>query len=150
MKKVIPVLLALFMALSLAACGAKTESAGKQTASAYLDQSEDAVIEVTVDLSGGYSVEFARGAAYLYDSEITEGNDGVAMLITLDKDVYDEYLEMAMQDANHKEADGGVYFNYYEDERAYLASLNDSAYVLITTKADIEAIAARFSLALAP
>ena len=150
MKKVIPVLLALFMALSLAACGAKTESAGKQTASAYLDQSEDAVIEVTVDLSGGYSVEFARGAAYLYDSEITEGNEGVAMLITLDKDVYDEYLEMAMQDANHKEADGGVYFNYYEDERAYLASLNDSAYVLITTKADIESIAARFSLALAP
>ena len=149
MKKAINVLLALLMALSMAACGAKTESAGKQTASAYLDQSEDAVIEVTVDLSGGWSVEFVRGAAYLYDSEITEGNDGVAMLVTLSKEVYEEHLAEAMQDANHREADGGVYYTYYEGEGAYLASLNDSAYVLITAKADIETIASRFSLALA-
>ena len=52
-------------------------------------------------------------------------------------------------DKDHKEADGGVYYTYYEDEGAYLTSLNDSAYILITAdKADIESIVARFALAL--
>ena len=148
MKRTICALLAALIALSLAACG--TANSGKQTASAYLDQELDAAIEVTVDLSGGWSVEFVRGAAYLYDREITETNDGVAMLVTLDKEVYEEDLETAMADENHKEADGGVYYTHYEDEMGYLTSLNDSAYVLITAnKADIEAIVARFTLSLA-
>ena len=148
MKRTICALLAALIALSLAACG--TANRGKQTASAYLDQESDAAIEVTVDLSGGWSVEFVRGAVYLYDSEITETNDGVAMLVTLDKEGYEEDLEAAMADESHKEADGGVYYTYYEDEMGYLTSLNDSAYVLITAnKADIEAIVARFTLSLA-
>ena len=148
MKKMICTLLAAALLLSLAACG--TANSGKQTASAYLDQEADAAIEVTVDLSGGWSVEFVRGAAYLYDSEITETNDGVAMLVTLDKEVYEEDLAEAMADENHREADGGVYYTYYEGEVGYLTSLNDSAYVLITAdKADIEAVVARFTLSLA-
>ena len=148
MKRMICTLLAAVLLLSLAACG--TTNSGKQTASAYLDQETEAAIEVTVDLNGGWSVEFVRGAAYLYDREITETNDGVAMLVTLDKEVYEEDLETAMADENHKEADGGVYYTYNGDEMGYLTSLNDSAYVLITAnKADIEAIVARFSLSLA-
>jgi len=143
-------LLAAVMMLSLAACGGRSTNSQKQTASAYLSQDRDTAVEVTVDLSGGWSVEFVRGAAYLYDREITETNDGVAMLVTLDKEVYEEDLEAAMADENHKEADGGVYYTYYEDEMGYLTSLNDSAYVLITAnKADIEAIVARFTLSLA-
>ena len=150
MKRVICTLLAAVLLLSLAACSSGNVNSGKQTASAYLDQESDAAIEVTVDLSGGWSVEFVRGAVYLYDSEITETNDGVAMLVTLDKEVYEEDLEAAMADESHKEADGGVYYTYYEDEMGYLTSLNDSAYVLITAnKADIEAIVARFTLSLA-
>ena len=150
MKRTICTLLAAVLLLSLAACSSGNVNSGKQTASAYLDQESDVAIEVTVDLSGGWSVEFVRGAVYLYDSEITETNDGVAMLVTLDKEVYEEDLEAAMADESHKEADGGVYYTYYEDEMGYLTSLNDSAYVLITAnKADIEAIVARFTLSLA-
>jgi len=150
MKRMICTLLAAVLLLSLAACSSGNVNSGKQTASAYLDQESDAAIEVTVDLSGGWSVEFVRGDVYLYDSEITETNDGVAMLVTLDKEVYEEDLEAAMADESHKEADGGVYYTYYEDEMGYLTSLNDSAYVLITAnKADIEAIVARFTLSLA-
>lgn len=150
MKRTICTLLAAVLLLSLAACSSGNVNSGKQTASAYLDQESDAAIEVTVDLSGGWSVEFVRGAVYLYDSEITETNDSVAMLVTLDKEVYEEDLEAAMADESHKEADGGVYYTYYEDEMGYLTSLNDSAYVLITAnKADIEAIVARFTLSLA-
>ena len=150
MKKTICVLLAVVMVLALAACGSGNTNSGKQTASAYLNQNEDVAVEVTVDLSGGWSVEFVRGAAYLYDGEITEGREGVAMLITLDKEVYEEDLAKAMADTNRKEADGGVYYTGDGDRGAYLVSLNDSAYVLITAtnKKDIEAIAARFTLAL--
>ena len=150
MKRMICTLLAAVLLLSLAACSSGNVNSGKQTASAYLDQESDAAIEVTVDLSGGWSVEFVRGAVYLYDSEITETNEGIAMLVTLDKEVYEEDLKEAMADESHKEADGGVYYTYYEDEMGYLTSLNDSAYVLITAnKADIEAIVARFTLSLA-
>ena len=149
MKRMICVLLSAVMVLSLAACGNGNASSGKQTASAYLNQSEDVAVEVTADLSGGWSVEFVRGAAYLYDGEITEGKEGVAMLVTLDKDVYEDHMKAAMADENRKEATGGVYFD--DDGRgAYLASLEDAAYVLITAanKKDIETIAARFTLAL--
>lgn len=148
MKRTICTLLAVVLLLSLAACG--TTNSGKQSASAYLDQEGEATIEVTVDLSGGWSVEFVRGAAYLYDGEITETNEGVAMLVSFDKDVYEEDLAKAMADGSHKEADGGVYYTDETGWGAYLASLDDSAFILITTanKKNIEAVAARFSLAL--
>ena len=149
MKKMACLLLAAVMVFALAGCGSGNAKGGRQTASAYLDQSEDAAVEVTVDLSGGWSVEFVRGAAYLYDGEIAAGKEGVAMLITLDKDVYDEYLAKAMADTNHKEADGGVYYTDETGLGAYLRSLNDSAFVLITANAkDIEAVVARITLAL--
>ena len=150
MKKTFCMLLTVILALALAGCGAggadKTDG-GKQTASAYLDQ-DGSCVEVTVDLTGGWSVEFARGAVYLYDSEITEDKESTAMLITLDKDVYEEDMDEAMGDDSHKEADGGVYYTGSGNEGSYLTSLNDSAYVLITTqdKANIEDIVARFTL----
>ncbi len=149
MKKTICILIAVCIILAIAACGAGNADGGKQTASAHLDQDSDAVVDVTVDLSGGWSVDFARGAVYLYDGENTEGKESVAMLITLDQEVYEENMAAAEADKDHKDADGGVYYSYDEDEGAYLTSLNDSAYILITAnKADIESIVARFTLAL--
>ena len=148
MKKTFCVLLVALMVLSLAACESGNANSAKQTASAYLDQDGNCVT-VNVDLSGGWSVEFARGAAYLYDGEITEGKEGVAMLTTLDKEAYEDHLANAMADGSRKEADGGVYYTYNENEGAYLTSIGDSAFVLITAnKKDIEAIAARFALSL--
>ncbi len=148
MKKTICVLLAAVMVFALAACGSGNANSGKQTASAYLDQDGNCVT-VTVDLSGGWSVEFVRGAVYLYDGEITEGKEGVAMLGTLDKDVYEEDLSKAMANGSHKEADGGVYYTDEAGRGAYLVSLNDSTYILITAnKKDIEAVVARFALSL--
>ena len=148
MKKTICVLLAAVMVFALAACGSGNANSGKQTASAYLDQDGNCVT-VTVDLSGGWSVEFVRGAVYLYDGEITEGKEGVAMLITLDKEVYEDHLANAMADGSHKEADGGVYYTDEAGRGAYLVSLNDSTYILITAnKKDIEAVVARFALSL--
>ena len=97
------------MVFALAAYGSGKTNNQKQTASsACLNRAGDTAVEVTVDLSGGWSVEFVRGAAYLYDGEATEGKEGVAMLLTIDKDVYEEDFTKAMADGSHKEADGGV------------------------------------------
>ena len=150
MKKTICMLLTIILALALAGCGdggADKTDGGKQTASAYLYQ-DGSCVEVTVDLTGGWSVEFARGAGYLYDGEITEDKESTAMLITLDKDVYEEDMDEAMADQNHKEVDGCVYYTGSGNEGSYLTSLNDSAYVLITApdQASMEDIVARFTL----
>ena len=151
MKKDICIFIAAFMIISLADCNTgNTDSTknNKQTASAYLDQNENSAVEVTADLSGGWSVEFARGAVYLYDGEIAEGKEATAMLITLDKEVYEEYMAEAMTDENHKEVNGGIYYAGSEAESAYLTSLNDSVFIRIITdnEENIETIVSRFSI----
>jgi hypothetical protein len=150
MKKMLCVLLGGCMLFAMTAFGTEAADNAMQTASAYLDQSEAAAIAVTVDLSGGWSVEFARGAVYLYDGEITDDSECTAMLVTLDQELYEEYMADAGADDNHIEADDGVYFTYNENEKAYLASLDDAAFFLITAsaEADMESIAARFIISL--
>ena len=76
-----------------------------QTASAILDQG-GAEVQVIVDITNGWSVEFARGAVYLY----TEGVDpfdttteAVAMGLTLDEEVFKEYMEEAQASDSYKE-----------------------------------------------
>ena len=133
------------MVLSLATC--ENGNSTSQAASGYLDQAGDDAVEVAVDLSGGWPVELVRGAAYLYDGEITKGKEAAAVLTTLHKDVYEDHLENAMADGNQKEADGGVYYTYYENEKGYLTALNDAVFVRITAdKENIEAVVARISL----
>ena len=155
MKKLLITLTVLCLVFSMTACsggsGSDAADSVKQTAEAYLDQDSDAVITVKADLSGGWSIEYARGAAYIYDSEITEGKSCTGMLITLDKVTYEDWLKTADADENKREADNGIYFTSYEegDEEGYLTSLDDKAYVLITANKDlIESVVARFELSL--
>lgn len=69
MKKAFVLCVIISMMCSMIAFADETElffPTYEQTASAYLDQSGKAV-KVTVDLTGGWSVEFAPGAVYLYE-----------------------------------------------------------------------------------
>ena len=79
--------------------------------------------------------------------EARKMKEAAAVLTTLHKDVYEDHLENAMADGNQKEADGGVYYTYYENEKGYLTALNDAVFVRITAdKENIEAVVARISL----
>lgn len=150
MKKIVLPLLALCMVMLLTACGGSGEQSGKQTAQAYLNQDSKAVIVTTVDLTDGWSVEFARGAAYIYDTEITEGLESTAMLVTLDKQVYEEDMAEAAKAEDYTEADGGAYYTSESGEQNYLAAVDGKAYVLITanSEADIKDIVSRVDLAI--
>lgn len=152
MKKMLIMLVALSMAFSLMACGGGSAGSAapvKQNAEAYLDQSEAVPVVVNVDLTGGWSVEFARGAAYIYDKEITPDNPGIGMLITLDKQVYDEYMAEAELSVGRKEADGGVYYDR-DDGGVFIGAVDEYAYYMISTdkKEDIETVRNRCTVTL--
>ena len=124
MKRMTFLLAAASIALTLTACGTNaTQDQPKpvrQTATAYLDQDKDTAVKVTVDLTGGWSVQFARGAVYLYEGEAAEDAESTAMLITLDQDAYDGHLADAMEDEERKETAEGIYFTPYE-KREFLS-----------------------------
>jgi len=117
----------------------------KQTASAYLDQ-EDNTITATVDLTDGYSCDFARGAVYLQDEK---GNE-VAMGLTLGQDLYEEYAAAAKEDANSKEIDGGVMYQR-DGEMIFVKTVGNSAYFGVfaqnATPAQMEKLVERITVA---
>ena len=119
-----------------AACGASstpsTQSNVKQTASAWVSN-DGAEAYATVDLTGGWSVKFASGAIYMYNKEVKKNTEAVAMCITLDKDVYDEYLEAAPGKENYKELDNAI---YYEDDGSayYFFKYGKNVYLMIDAK----------------
>ena len=125
----------------LAGCGqsgAPAETAAdavKQSASAWLTAEDDeGRFLAKVDLTGGYSVEFASGAVYLYDQEIVDGEtESVAMAVSLSEEVYNEYMDEANQSDTYREVDG-AYVAYVNgsDEASYLVQVGENGFVLIT------------------
>ena len=125
----------------LAGCGqsgAPAETAAdavKQSASAWLTAEDDeGRFLAKVDLTGGYSVEFASGAVYLYDQEIVDGEtESVAMAVSLSEEVYNASMDEAGQSDTYREADG-AYVAYVNgsDEDSYLVQVGENGFVLIT------------------
>lgn len=130
------------------ACSAKKNKT-VQTVSAYLDQ-DGIVVDTTVDISDGYSCDFARGAVYLYDSASQSDSNLVAIGMTLDKEVYDEYAGKAQADSSHREVKDGIIFDA-DGQTGYLCPVGDSAYFAIfsetASKDQMTEIANRFTVA---
>ena len=129
--------------------GCAKKETTKSTATAYLHQDETVSV-ATVDLSDGYSVEFTRGAIYLYDKEVEENTEAVAIGIVLEQEAYDNYLKAAQASANKKEISGGI---IYESDSGlmFVRTANDSVNFCLfaenATQALLEKYAARFELA---
>ena len=151
------------MALALTACAPKAapqpapaettapaETAGPQIASAVLDADTDPFV-VTIDLTGGWSVEFAIGAAYLYDKPSGVGDyaGATATLVSLEKDVYDDYIEQAKASKSFREVPDGVMYTDDSNEDLYFYEVEGGHYYMIVLQhdggQDIDAILARIS-----
>lgn len=132
MKKLLSMLLAVCMLFALTACGsAKTEPApARQIAAARLDQDGNDV-DVTVDLSGGWSVEFAPGAFYLYDKSYDEGLEAAAVAMTLEREVFEGYCAEADASASRRELNGARCYKTDDGADAYLIPVGDDAYLML-------------------
>jgi hypothetical protein len=105
-----------------------------QTASAVLD-ADGIDLTVYVDLSDGYSVDFATGAVYLYKGSATGDEEPIAMGITLERQVYDEYVSAA-EDKEPLTDRSDVVSYTSEGENLYLYNEN-GAYFLIIMDDDV-------------
>ena len=138
-------------ALSTAVFAAETESefypTYEQTASAYLDQ-DGHEVKVVIDITGGFSAEFAHDAAYLYDGTVSEDTEPVAIGLTLDEDVFDEYIETASASTSYREFAHS--FAYTEDDGTnnYFFQSGPDAYFMVSVakEADGDAVSSRFSV----
>ena len=172
-RKCLVLLVSAGMILSLAACSgadkgseskaaAETESAGTeasseasevlpgQYASAALRINEKKGAIVTVDLSGGCSVDFAYGAIYFYDNvhHLSEDDPVTAYGFIMDKQEYDEFIESAKQYHEVEETDELVKIDEGENEIRYMFPAGDDVYfsILASKNADADSIYARFKV----
>ena len=83
-------------------CGSSGDAA-KSTATAKQVVGDKQEALMTVDLTGGYCVEFASGAAYFYKGEPSDENEVIAFGYVLTKKEYDE--EVAYITSDKVEAD---------------------------------------------
>ena len=146
MKKIVALVGVIIMMFAFAGCGSSGgDAAGPQTATATLDRDSNPIV-LTVDLSDGWSVDFASGAAYLYDGP--EGGDvpSVAMAMSLEKDVYEGYIKDAKDQPNYKELENAVSYTEDDGTTDYFTKVGDKAYLMVTVvkDADADAVFARF------
>ncbi len=124
------------------AAPAEETGAVRQTATAWLME-DDYMVNVGVDLTGGWSVDFATGAVYLYDQPDTKDAPPVSMAVSLEKDVYEDYLAEYDQAENKRELDGALAYTS-DGEEIYLVSVNDLACLMISVTMEGEAADAVF------
>lgn len=141
----------LSMSIPVIAFGAETENDSypsyEQTASAWLDQ-EGEEVKVTVDLTGGWSVEFAHGAVYLYDGKADINNEAVAIGLTLDEKTFRDYADKAPEENTYREFARS--FAYADDAGTdyYFYTVGPDAYFMIQVapEADGDIVSSRFSV----
>lgn len=145
--------LALVTMIGLFAGCASTDKTVKQTASAKQIVGENGTAVMTVDLTDGYSVEFASGAAYFYKGEPTDENEVLAFGYVLSKEEYDE--EISYLTANNTSGDDfkdlgeGVYSNGSEDSCDFYFPTEDGLFMKVAVQkagmAEAKSIFPRFS-----
>ena len=72
-----------------------------------------------------------------------------AMLILQKQEIFDDFMQEALADPDHREADGGIYYyTHNEDHGAFLRQVDDSTWVKISSDAgrSNEDITARITL----
>ena len=131
-KSLLIVIALLLMTLLITACtsGSGGETV-KQTATAWVENGGERAL-ATVDLTGGWSVEFAPGAIYLYDKEIKEDTPSIAMAIVLEQQVYDDYYNDNKDKEGFEEKDGICSFiEEYDGTTNYLFMADDKLPILL-------------------
>ena len=108
-------------------------------AAAVLDEDTNPVF-VKVDLNGGWDVRFASGALYLYDAALpqdeaeAEAMEAVAIGVTLEEDVFNEYKAEAEKSGSMRELENGFAYTAGDGTEDYFITVGDGAYFMIDTE----------------
>ena len=140
MKKAITLFLAAGILFAFSLCGAglaEDGTEGRQVATAWLDQAGNE-IAIAVDLTGGWSVEFAHGAIYLYEGEYSEDSEATAIGLTLDQEVFEEYCAEAAASDSYREIDGAQYYTQEDGVGAYLTRVGEDAYFMLCVNEGVD------------
>lgn len=136
MKKLLALAAVSALTFGIAATTYASDFTGKQTASAHLSQQGNEVT-VTVDMSDGWSAEFAHGAVYLYAGPVKD-DDCAAIAMTLDEEVYNEYMDSALEQEDYFEEDDVTYFVEEYGMKDYFFKVGDDAYFMISVFPDFD------------
>ena len=152
MKKAFVLCVIISMMCSMIAFADETElffPTYEQTASAYLDQSGKAV-KVTVDLTGGWSVEFAPGAVYLYEGN-TDG-EATALGITLDEEVFQDYTKEAKNSNSYSYREFAHCFSFTEENgyTDYFFSPGSGSFFMISVRPGEDSAIVRSRISIEP
>lgn len=130
------------LALSLAACGAGQTPEAETAAGEYQTHTFDFqgnIVDVSVDLSGGWDVEFGPEAADLYDGPPDGGRDPVAYGVYESREEYEERLGKADTYTAFADVENGVTFTDSAGVQDYIIDLGDDVYYLISVRPDQDA-----------
>lgn len=147
MKKTLAAILTTAMILGSITAVSAVGFEGRQTASARLYEGGSEVV-VTVDLSDGWSVEFAPGAAYLYDGTVSEGTEAVAVGLTIDEEVYNGQIAIGEDQKNFRSENGVTSFDHPEGSHDYYFKAGENAFFMVTVSKDMDgdAVLERFAV----
>ena len=155
MKKNIIIYMTLLLSFVfiITGCSTKKETSDKQSAAAKQQVSENQSAIMTVDLTGGYSVEFATGAAYFYKGDTLDESETIAHAYVIDKTSFEEetsYFENNDDlEGDYKKLKDGTYSYKTESNAEYFFSTNDNLYMKVVVQKDFlseaDSIYTRFS-----
>lgn len=137
-RKWILIGLALVTMISLFAGCASAGKGVKQTASAKQTVGENGTAVMTVDLTDGYSVEFASGAAYFYKGEASDENEVAAYAYVISKEEYDEEIAYLTADRSSgkdfKDLGDGVFSDNEEESCVYFFPTEDGLFMKVAVQ----------------
>ena len=139
------------LAFCLTACGAgQSPSAETGEDQSHTYQYQGSVVDVSLDLRGGWDAEFGSETAYLYDGPRDSGLDPVAFGRYESREEYEERLEKADTYSAFTEAGNGVTFTDSAGVQDYIIDLGSDVYYLISAQpgSDAQDIFRRFDVVL--
>lgn len=139
------------LALCLTACGGgQSPSAETGEYQTHTYDYQSSIIDVSLDLRGGWDAEFGPETACLYDGPRESESAPVAFGRYESREDYAERLEMADTYTDFTEAENGVTFTDSAGVQDYIIDLGSDAYYLISVQpgSDAQEIFERFDVAL--
>ena len=140
-KKVMVMVVLLFtVCMVLAACGNSEPAASpvKNTATATMDEGEIPV-DVTIDVSSGYSVVFNRDGFFLFDGEYDDSTYPLVTATILTEEVYNQYIDDNKDSDTFKEEYGIMRYTSSIGEQAYLYKIGEKVPFLMTFEKSVDA-----------